>query len=82
MRYQPCIHLSKEDCEALRRGAKRIQIGQWVMLPQETHKSRFVGINQLKQAIFEYHPISSYRFIKSCNKIIRYKFSNQILLFI
>ena len=82
MRYKPTIHLFKEDIEALRRGALRIQIGQWVMLPNETHKSRYIGINQLRQAIFEYHPISTRQFIKSCTNIVRYKFTNQILLFV
>ena len=82
MRYQPCIHLFKDDIEALRRGALRLQVGQWVMLPSETHKSRFIGVNQSKMAVFEYHPISKYRFIKSCTNIVRYKFTNQILLFV
>ena len=82
MRYQPCIHLFKVDLEALRRGALRIQTGQWVMLPNETHKSRFIGINRFKQAIFEYYPISRFSFVKSCSNIVRFDFKDQILLFI
>lgn len=79
MRYQNTIHLDRDDLDKIRRGIIRIQIGQWVWLPNAVSASRYTGIAPCGTIRFLHTPITVLDLVRDSKKK-QYEFKNQLLL--
>ena len=80
MRYTTTILLSIRDLDDIISGKLRMQVGQWVMLPNARTSSRYVGITKAEtlwfcHGLFGYHSPS--KFLNMCKSIKNHKGSKQ-----